>query len=445
MSADISQDPHRTTGTMPEGEALIRNVSARQQVGRIWQAVLFGCTILGILILLLLLWNVVNDAFGGIATQSEIAAAEIYSDREPESLSQAELITILEENLRSRVLRNVTREQPLEERSTENLIELIETEVIRSEVVAIYTLSEYLFNRDGIEAALVEEFPRAELEFRSWVSTDFVATPMSSRPVDAGVRTALLGSLWLLLITILIAFPLGIGAALYLEEYTSIKPFDERNPVGRRANAIIARLSGIIQTNIYNLSGVPSIIYGMLGLAIFVRALEAFTSGSVFGAGSGGDTLNGRTVLSAGMTMALLVLPIVIISSQEAIRAVPSSIRQASFGLGATRWQTIWTVVLPNALPGILTGTILAISRAIGETAPLIVVGASTFIVTDPEGPFAKFTALPIQIYNWTARPQDEFRAIAAAAIIVLMTLLLSLNAVAIILRNYLRSKRVAS
>jgi phosphate transport system permease protein len=142
--------------------------------------------------------------------------------------------------------------------------------------------------------------------------------------------------------------------------------------------------------------------------------------------------------------MALLVLPIVIISAQEAIRAVPSSLRQASYGLGATRWQTIWRIVLPSAMPGILTGAILSISRAIGETAPLIVIGASTYIVTDPDSPFAKFTVLPIQIYSWTARPQGEFRAIAAAAIIVLLIILLSMNATAIILRNYLRAKRVS-
>jgi phosphate transport system permease protein len=141
--------------------------------------------------------------------------------------------------------------------------------------------------------------------------------------------------------------------------------------------------------------------------------------------------------------MTLLILPVVIISSQEAIRAVPSSLRQASYGLGATKWQTIWNIVLPNAMPGILTGTILAVSRAIGETAPLIVIGASTFIVTDPEGLFSKFTVLPIQIYNWTSRPQEEFRAIAAAAIIVILTILVTLNATAIILRNYLRAKRV--
>jgi phosphate transport system permease protein len=147
-------------------------------------------------------------------------------------------------------------------------------------------------------------------------------------------------------------------------------------------------------------------------------------------------TANGRTILSAGLTLGLLILPLIIINAQEAIRAVPSSLRQASYGLGATQWQTIWHHVLPNALPGILTGTILSISRAIGETAPLVVVGASTFITVDPAGPFSKFTTLPIQIYQWTSRPQDEFRNIAAAAIIVLLFMLLTLNASAVLLRN---------
>ena len=170
----------------------------------------------------------------------------------------------------------------------------------------------------------------------------------------------------------------------------------------------------------------------MLGLAIFVRAIEPVTSGAIFGV----TDSNGRTILSAGLTMALLVLPILIINAQEAIRAVPNSLREASYGLGATHWQTIWYHVLPYALPGILTGTILAISRAIGETAPLIVVGASTFITKDPTSVFSKFTALPIQIYNWTSRPQTEFHHIAAAAIIVLLITLLSMNAAAIFLRN---------
>jgi len=183
----------------------------------------------------------------------------------------------------------------------------------------------------------------------------------------------------------------------------------------------------------------------MLGLAIFVRVFEPFTSGAIFGAGSGGDgTLNGRTVIAAAFTMALLILPIIIIASQEAIRAVPNSLRQGSYGLGATKWQTVQNIVLPQALPGILTGVILSISRAAGETAPLILVGASTFIVSDPNGPFSKFTVVPIQIYNWTSRPEQEFKDVAAAAIIVLLVLILIFNTSAVLLRNYFRSKRVS-
>jgi phosphate transport system permease protein len=216
-------------------------------------------------------------------------------------------------------------------------------------------------------------------------------------------------------IAVLFALPVGTGAAIYLQEYAP------KNV-----------LTQSIQTNINNLAGVPSIVYGMLGLALFVRVMEPITSGSLFGV----TDSNGRTIFSAGLTMGILVLPIVIINAQEAIKAVPDSLRQAAYGVGATRLQTIWHHVLPNALPGILTGTILAVSRALGETAPLIVVGASTFISVDPDGPFSKFTALPIQIYQWTTRAQSEFHAIAAGAIIVLLILLLTLNATAILLRN---------
>ena len=238
---------------------------------------------------------------------------------------------------------------------------------------------------------------------------------MSSRAEFAGVRTAVLGSLWLVGIALLFALPVGTGAAVYLQEYAPKNWFTK-----------------IIQTNINNLAGVPSIVYGMLGLALFVRVMEPLTSGAMFGVSDS----NGRTVLAAGLTMGILVLPLIIINAQEAIKAVPDSLRQAAFGVGATRWQTVWHHVLPNALPGILTGSILALSRALGETAPLIVVGASTFISIDPDGPFSKFTALPIQIYQWTTRAQSEFHAIAASAIIVLLVLLLTLNASAILLRN---------
>ncbi len=214
---------------------------------------------------------------------------------------------------------------------------------------------------------------------------------------------------------------MGVGAAIYLEEYA-----DDN------------RINRIIQTNINNLAGVPSIIYGMLGLAIFVRAMEPITSGALLGF-SDPQSANGRTILSAGLTLAVLVLPLIIINAQEAIRSVSDSIRQASYGVGATKWQTVWSHVLPGAIPGILTGSILAISRAIGETAPLVVIGAATYITFDPNNIFSKFTSLPIQIYQWTARPQVEFRNLAAAAILVLLAILLSLNGVAIYLRNRYR------
>src|SRR5690606_27874120 len=254
--------------------------------------------------------------------------------------------------------------------------------------------------------------------WRNWFNPDFLVTPSSATPEVAGIRTAILGSAWLVAITILFAVPVGVGAAIYLVEYA--KP---------------SRFKDFIQTNIYNLAGVPSIVYGMLGLAILVRTLQPLTSGAVFTTGAAPSD-NGRTILSAGVTLGLLTLPVVIISAQEALRAVPNTLRQAAFGLGATRWQVVRSQVLPVALPGILTGAILAIARAIGETAPLILVGAASFITVDPTGPFSKFTALPIQIFQWTSYPQEEFRKLAAAASLALLLLLLLLNLGAVILRN---------
>lgn len=304
-------------------------------------------------------------------------------------------------------------------RTQEDLVELIQAEVVQPDVVETYSLFETIFRRTTIQEHTSELYPKGELIFRSWLTTDFVINPQSSTPESAGVRTAILGSLWVIAITILFSFPIGVGAAIYLEEYATDN-----------------RLNRILQTNINNLAGVPSIIYGMLGLAIFVRSLEMFTSGAAFGLVDSTASANGRTIVSAGLTLGLLILPLIIINSQEALRAVPNSLRQAGLALGATKWQTTWHHVLPSALPGILTGTILAISRALGETAPLVVVGASTFIALDPEGPFSKFTTLPIQIYQWTSRPQAEFRNIAAAAILVLLMMLLALNATAVVLRN---------
>lgn len=242
----------------------------------------------------------------------------------------------------------------------------------------------------------------------SRVDAAFLTSFASRFPERAGVRAALAGSVWLLVLTAVLAFPVSVAAAVYLEEYA---------PKGLVTTAI--------QTNIANLAGVPSIVYGILGLALFVRAL-------------GFD----RSILSGALTLSLLVMPVIIMASQEAIRAVPQTIREAAYGLGATRWQVVSHQVFPMALPGILTGTILALSRAVGETAPLILVGAVGFVAFTPTGVMDQFTVLPLQIYSWISRPQDEFRELAAAGIIVLLLLLLTMNAAAIILRNRAQARR---
>ena len=234
------------------------------------------------------------------------------------------------------------------------------------------------------------------------LSWDFMTSFSSRRAERAGIWHALTGSIFVIVVTAAISVPIGIGAAVHLEEYGS------RSAISR-----------IIEINITNLASVPSIIYGLLGLGLFVRTLGM-----------------GRSVLAGACTLALLVLPVVILSTREALRAVPPSLREGSYALGATRWQTIWHQVLPVALPGILTGFILALSRAIGETAPLITIGAVTFISFAPDSVWSPFTVLPIQIFDWVRRPQPEFHENAAAGIVVLLGLLLSMNAVAIWLRD---------
>lgn len=240
-----------------------------------------------------------------------------------------------------------------------------------------------------------------------WVDAQFLNSFPSRFPEKAGIKSALVGTLWLVSFTALIAIPTGVLAAIYLEEYAP------KN-----------RLTHFIEINIANLAGVPSIVFGILGLAIFVR---------FFGLG--------RSVIAGALTMSLLILPVIIIAAKEAIRSVPNSLRLAAFALGATRWQVVRAHVLPSALPGILTGIILALSRAIGETAPLIMIGALTFVAFLPESPMDEFTALPIQIFNWTARPQETFHELAAGGIIVLLAVLLLMNAVAVYIR-YRGSKK---
>ncbi len=581
---------------LPGEKEFYRRLEARHRRGRIGR--LFNVLSIAVagLALIALFFNIANQAFGTIGVVNTIDPASLTDGRSLNKLSNAELATILAERVGGRLrviirdtisqveanlftkvsvaeivadpdvdpaiagelLKNISKEQQAAlladyaDRST--LRNLVLEQVVEQQVIASFPLVDALFNFESltaeIEGSILEAYRKREdhadaqveiIRFHSWLDSDFLTTPMSSTPALAGVRTALIGSLGLMAVVVLASLPIGVGAAIYLEEYAQ--------------QGFISRL---IETNVRNLAGVPSIIYGMLGLAIFVRALAPFTSGMIFHTNveaptvasvveriapafnddiylDGGvirsqsdvvaaptaqrivaaflrfgtpsltmhgnssvrelsDSLaealdivvetvevradeaqdlerrgqryrfelpaaapissetyaqlmaslarinsfspNGRTLISAGLTLALLILPIIIINAQEAIRAVPFTIREASFGLGATRWQTIWKQVLPAALPGIMTGTILSVSRAVGETAPLIVVGAATFLVTDPSSPFSQFTALPIQIYQWTARPQDQFADIAAAAIIVLLALMLTLNAAAIILRN---------
>jgi len=395
------------------------NLGRRHRTGRAWRIAFQASTLIGIVALTALLYTVVVKSVGLVAVENQVDPASLAAGGVPvQDQTKEQLLTILEGHLSTGTMRRLESEKPFAARSRDEVYQLVLDRVIEPRIVASWSLTESLLSRRAIEAEVAGNYPGATLQFRSWLNAGLLKNPQSSQPELAGVRTAILGSLWTIAITILVAFPVGVGAAIYLEEYT------RNNWINR-----------IIQTNINNLAGVPSIIYGMLGLAIFVRMLEPLTSGTLFGVVDP-TTANGRTILSAGLTLALLILPLLIINAQEAIRAVPNSLRQASYGLGATRWQTIWHHVLPNALPGILTGTILAISRAVGETAPLVVVGVSTYIVTDPTGPFSKFTTLPAQIYQWTSRPQDQFRNLAAAAIIVLLAMLLSLNAAAILLRN---------
>ncbi len=581
---------------MPKEADFFRHLEQRHRRGRYGRLFNYFSIAVAGLALIALFLNVANEAFGTIGVVNTIEP-EILTDGRPLSdLSNDELAAILAEHVggRLRVLIRDTISQVDNARFTKatvaeivgdenvdpaiadellkaiskerqadllaryadkgTLRKLVLEEVIEQQVIASFTLSETIFNfaavKAEIEGPILNEYQKANrldeakvrvIRFHSWLDSDFLATPMSSAPALAGVRTALIGSIGLMAVVVSVALPIGVGAAIYLEEYAH--------------HGFVNRL---IETNVRNLAGVPSIIYGMLGLAIFVRALAPFTSGLIFhhnfdvptietvveriapafdgavsfdgtalrsdseqldaptlgkvvdvflhfgtpslrmlgnsspvdmanalaealdiavevtatradeahdletrgqayrfdvtkSAGIGDETFdqlmaslmrsnsfapNGRTLVSAGLTLALLILPIIIINAQEAIRAVPYTIREASYGLGATRWQTIWRQVLPAALPGIMTGTILSVSRAVGETAPLIVVGAATFLVADPTNPFSQFTAMPIQIYQWTARPQGQFADIAAAAIIVLLALMLTLNAAAIFLRN---------
>jgi phosphate transport system permease protein len=282
--------------------------------------------------------------------------------------------------------------QPLRERAKERLFQGALFVSLALGIVALVTLLVQVFAKGGprLDGELLSKFP-------------------SSNPDLAGAQSAIFGTLWVIAIVAVVTIPVGVGAAIYLEEYANRERWYNR----------------LIELNIQNLAAVPSIVYGILGLAFLVRGFADL----------------GQVVLAGALTLSLLVLPIVIIASREAIRAVPDSIRQGSLALGATQWQTIRRQVLPSAIPGVATGSILALSRAIGEAAPLVLLGALTFITFNPKGLDSAFTVLPIQIFNWISRPQEEFKVLAAAAIVVLLVILIAMNATAIYLRNRYQRK----
>lgn len=448
MSVEAPERPQQEM--YPSDEDYLGLLGKRRRRARWFQLFCLLMLTIAVLALATLLYTIINDSFGltAVVNQNDpddVVASLGYDPATTtiEDLDYNELVTLLEGSISSGVGRRLEREQRFYEdrlvfepedswmeicasdeppsgcsrgpRSQGNVAELVYQRVVAPDVIASNSLVPSLLHPEGfhqevaagIEAGQFEDITLDQVlfEWRAWFNWDFITSPATDVPETAGIRTAILGSAWLVLITVLFAVPVGVGAAIYLVEFA--RP---------------SRFNDFVQTNINNLAGVPSIIYGMLGLAIFVRAMEGISQG--------------RSVLSGGLTLGLLTLPVVIISAQEALKSVPDSLRQAGMGLGATRWQTVRAQVLPVALPGILTGGILAVARAIGETAPLILVGAAGFITSDPTSPFSSFTALPIQIFQWTSFPQEEFRNIAAAASIALLLLLLTLNAVAVVLRN---------
>jgi len=256
-----------------------------------------------------------------------------------------------------------------------------------------------------------------------WLSWDFLDRYPSRFPEKAGFKAAFWGSLWVIGLTTLMTVPIGVAGAIYLEEYSKK-----------------GRFSQLVELLIANLAGVPSILYGMLGLIAFVRMFQTSPDPTTF---FGIQLPFGRSVLAGTCTLSLLVLPVLTIASREALRAVPDSLRQAAFGLGSTRWQCVRYHVLPSAAPGILTGVVLSISRALGETAPLVMMGALTYVAFTPSSVYDPFTAMPIQIFNWASRPQEDFHSVAAAGIIVLLTVLLGMNAIVVLLRNRAEKARI--
>jgi len=408
-------------------EEFSANMGTRKVRAGVWNLVFLVSTLVGVLALVTLVLTLVDSCFGAVILQDAVPLSQVSDvDKPLDQLSETELKAAFQSAVDQDIvtagrLAILEQEKPLALRSTEDLRSLMVHEVLQPTVEKAWGLTDTLLGGQAIRDLKDRKYPEGQLVFRSWITPDFLGQSQSRDVLVTGIRGAIVGSLWIILLAVLVSLPVGVGAAIWLEEYAGD-----------------TRLNRFVQTNIYNLAGVPSIIYGMLGLALFVRGAEGLTSGALEG-------VNGRTVFSAGLTLGLLILPIIIINTQEALKAIPQSLRWSSYGVGATRWQTIWHHVLPAAGDRILTGTVFGVSRALGETAPLVVVGASAFLTLDPAGLFSKFTTLPMQVYTLSQQPQTEFRHLASAAIIVLMVLLLGLNSVAIVLRGRIKKSKEAS
>jgi phosphate transport system permease protein len=386
--------------------AINSKLKSRHAKARAFQIVCFASTWVGLIFLVLLLWSVGRQAFGYMwertLTNPQIVHQMLAED--PSYMERAEeaawgftdVFGPLDESAFEPEQIPMAHLSHYQDQQS-FLINLREDE---PEVFAMLGIAPTTSQRIGLLGNNFSQF------FNSFPSRN---------AENAGIKSAIWGTLWMISITALIAIPLGVASAIYLEEYT------QKN-----------RISRLIEINIANLAGVPSIVYGLLGLSLFVGFFSflksRFPENEMFN--------NPRNVMAGALTMTVLILPVIIISAREAIKAVPASLRQAAYGVGATRWQVVRHHVLPAALPGIITGVILSISRAIGETAPLIAIGALTYVAFVPDSVFSGFTALPIQVYNWVSRPQKEFHDLAASGIIVLMVILLSLNAVAVAIRH---------
>ena len=404
--------PHRHEAP-PGGGPLVRGTgraNRRRRIGRAFSILTFVPVALALAFVAVLLFDVVTDSVswqvvqpaksgatfawsraplgGESLVRLELAAQGLDADRVDATLADPEAMRLF--HARNRVeLMLYTNDGPLRWTVTN----------ARDRRMGDIGVLEGLRNANELREALDEG---ENLYLNPWLDAGFLAKNASRTPVMAGMRTALAGSLWVIVLVILVAVPIGVGSAIYLEEYA--RP---------------SRLTWLLEVSIRNLAGIPSIVYGILGLYVFVRTLAL-----------------GPSLLAAALTLSLLVLPVVIIAAREAVRSVPGSLRQASYGLGATRWQTVRRVVLPNAVPGIVTGVILAVARAIGETAPLLLVGAAAFVAYLPEGVLSPYTVVPVQIYSWVGENDPEFAHVASAGIIVLLIVLVMLYAAAFVVRR---------